>query len=594
VLVSTPVRRSSATQAGPDEGEGASMEYGATLFLALVVLVIVTVAGVARRIGVAAPLALVAVGAGLSFLPGAPEIHLEPEWILAIVLPPLLYAAAVNFPLIDFRRNFGPIAALGVALVIVSAVVVGLVLWWLLPQLDLASAIALGAVVSPTDAVSATSIARRVGLPSRIVTILEGESLINDASALVLMRTAVASIAASFDLPRAVGGFLWEAIVAVAIGAVVGVLAVLVRSRFRDPVLTTSVSFVAPFLAYVPAEAAQASGVIAVVTTGLIVGHHSVRTQTAQLRFAEQTNWRTVQFLLENGVFLLMGYQLREYLVDASQDNYGIGTTIVLGLVAVLVLVLVRLGFAFPLFALLARRSRAIAAGRVGPLVRLGSGLRSRAATLRGRRSAREAQRRLARREEADRVFHEREQLGWRSSAVIGWSGMRGVVTVAAVQTLPVETPYRSALILVAFTVAVATLLLGGLTLAPLARRLGVREARAPAAEEIRALFGDLSRSASRLLDDPELSRDDGTPFAPEVVERVAGEVRSQDAVAERSVPSTPAGQEYAQILELRRKVFHAQREALADARATSTYSTVALNVAESILNTLEARATED
>jgi len=171
---------------------------------------------------------------------------------------------------------------------------------------------------------------------------------------------------------------------------------------------------------------------------------------------------------------------------------------------------------------------------------------------------------------------------------------MRGVVTVAAVQTLPVETPYRSALILVAFTVAVATLLLGGLTLAPLARRLGVREARAPAAEEIRALFGDLSRSASRLLDDPELSRDDGTPFAPEVVERVAGEVRSQDAVAERSVPSTPAGQEYAQILELRRKVFHAQREALADARATSTYSTVALNVAESILNTLEARATED
>ena len=401
------------------------------LIAATAILVLVAAAGLSRRIGVAAPLLLVAIGAGLSYLPDAPVIHLESEWILLIVLPPLLYGAAVAFPVIDFRRNLAPIALLGVALVIISALVVGLVLFALFPELNLASAIALGAVLSPTDAVSATSIAKRLGLPARVTTVLEGESLVNDASALVLLRTAIAAGAAAFDLPTVVGTFIWATVVAVAVGLAVGVLAAWVRGRFNDPVLVTSISFAIPFFSYAPAEALGASGVIAVVTTGLIVGHHTIRAHSEQLRFAEQTNWRTVQFLLENGVFLLMGYQLREYIADDIHDGYQPGYTIALGLLAVLVLVAVRLAFTLPMFAGLGKLSG--------------------------------------------------DPLGMRRASLVGWSGMRGVVTVAAVQSLPPETPYRSALILIAFTAAAATLLLGGLTLPPLARRLGLQDIPPPA-----------------------------------------------------------------------------------------------------------------
>jgi len=557
------------------------------------VLVLVAATGVSRRIGVAAPLLLVAVGAALSYVPGAPAIHLQAEWILLVVLPPLLYGAAVAFPVIDFRRNLPPIAFLGVVLVIISAIAVGSVLYVVFPELDLASAIALGAVLSPTDAVSATSIAKRIGLPSRVVTVLEGESLVNDASALVLLRTAVASIAVAFDLPAAIGSFFWATLAAIAVGAVIGFLSVFVRSRFKDPVMVTSISFVIPFFAYAPAEAIDASGVIAVVTAGLIVGHHSVRTQTLQLRFAEQTNWRTVQFLLENGVFLVMGYQLREYIDDDVHDGFQPGYTIAIGLLAVAVLIVVRLAFTFPLFALLTRRSRRIAAGRHSLWGRAVVGVRRRVAALRHRDGGIDWQRHLERRYESDRAFHAREQLGWRSRAIIGWSGMRGVVTVAAVQSLPLGTPYRSALILIAFTAAVATLLIGGLTIAPLARLLGVREAAASTGADIRALFSDLAHRAQEVLDDPELAQPDGSPFSEDAVERVGSEIARQVATAERSLPSSPSGKESAEVQELRRQVFAAEREALADARATSTFASAALDMAEAILNTLEAQTGE-
>jgi len=568
------------------------VEY--TLVVAMAVLVLVAATGVSRKIGIAAPLLLVAIGAGLSYLPGAPEIHLESEWILLIVLPPLLYGAAVNFPIIDFRRNLAPIASLGVILVIVSAVLVGLLLWALLPELDLASAIVLGAVVSPTDAVSATSIAKRIGLPSRIVTVLEGESLVNDASALVLMRTAVASIAVAFDLPGAVGSFVWATLAAVVVGGIVGALAVAVRSRFHDAVLTTSISFVIPFFAYIPAEAMDASGVIAVVTAGLIVGHNSVRTQTVQLRFAEQTNWRTLQFLLENGVFLLMGYQLSDYIADDVHDGYQPGWTIALGLLAVVLLIVVRLAFTFPLFAMLQRRGARVAAGERTPWTRVAAWTRRRVSALVHRGGTADWERRLERKEESDRAFHARERLDWRSSALVGWSGMRGVVTVAAAQALPESTPYRSALILIAFTVAVVTLLLGGTTLPGLARLLGVREGPASVGDEMRDLFADLARTGRDVLEDPDLARADGTRYPAEVVERVAGEIRGQAVIAMRSIPTTPSGRQSAEVSELRRQVFRAQRDALADARATSAYGSTALDNAEAILNTLEARGTED
>src|SRR4051794_16284023 len=158
------------------------------------VIAIVGAAALAPKLGIAAPLLLVVVGVGYSFIPGAPAIEIEPEWILAGVLPPLLYAAAINVPVVDFRRNLAPIASLSVVLVVASALVTGFVLFAILPKLDFAAAVALGAVISPTDAVAATSIGKRLGLPSRLLTILEGEGLVNDATALVLLKSALAAV----------------------------------------------------------------------------------------------------------------------------------------------------------------------------------------------------------------------------------------------------------------------------------------------------------------------------------------------------------------------------------------------------------------
>jgi CPA1 family monovalent cation:H+ antiporter len=257
------------------------------------------------------------------------------------------------------------------------------------------------------------------------------------------------------------------------------------------------------------------------------------------------------------------------------------------------VLVVVRLAFTFPLFGLLNRRSTRIAAGRRGLWQRLVVGVRRRLATLRRRDRDVDWRQHLERRYESDRAFHARERLGVRSSAIIGWSGMRGVVTVAAVQSLPQGTPYRSALILIAFTAAVATLLLGGLTLPSFARLLGVREAATSTASDIRALFSELARTAHEALADPALAQPDGTPFSRAALERVAAEVARQQATAERSLPSSPSGKSSAEVQELRRQVFAAEREALADARATSTFGSAALDTAEAILNTLEAQTTE-
>jgi CPA1 family monovalent cation:H+ antiporter len=581
------------------------MDIGAeyTLIAAVAVLILVAATGVSRRIGVAAPLLLVAIGAGLSYIPGAPVIHLEAEWILLIVLPPLLYGASVAFPVIDFRRNLAPIALLGVVLVILSAVAVGWVLFLIFPDLDLASAIALGAVLSPTDAVSATSVAKRIGLPSRVVTVLEGESLVNDATTLVLLRTAMASIAAVFHIEQAVGDFVWATVGGLIVGGIVGVLASAVRKGFRDPVLVTSISFAIPFFAYAPAEAMNASGVIAVVTTGLIVGHRSVRTQTVQLRLVEQTNWRTLQFLLENGVFLLLGYQLREYIADDIHQGYQPGYTILLGLLAVVILVAVRLAFVFPVFSFLNRRSAQIAAGRASTWGRTVTWIawygtrglqRMRGGSSAAQRTKTDWKRHLERRESADRAFHSREQLDWRSSALVGWSGMRGVVTVAAVQALPQDTPYRAALILIAFTAAVATLLLGGLTLPGLARWLGVGSGTTSTREEVSDLFHELTRSGRDLLDDPELAQADGAAYPPEVVSRIREELDRQSALAVRSIPTTAVRKIPAEAQELRARILDAEREALADARATSTYGAAALATAEAVLNTLEAQTEQE
>lgn len=515
------------------------------------------------------------------------------EWILTGVLPPLLYAAAIKVPVIDFRRNLGAITSLSVVLVLVSAVVTGLVLYALLPDLNLAAAIALWAVVSPPDAVAATSIGKRLGLPPRLVTVLEGEGLVNDATALVLLRSALAVAAGTMSgVWSGVADFGYAVVVAVAVGLLVGVVTVAVRARIDDPVLDTALSFVVPFVAFIPAEELGASGVLAVVVAGLCTGHRGAAVLGAQARIGDDVNWRTVQFLLESAVFLLMGLELHDLVDDIDQDLLSIPSTVLLGLLITAVLLVVRLAWVFPLVLLLRRRADR-AEHRT---MRLWLGLeqvRERPADPR-RARRRRLLRRLYAQRRADLEQERREGLGWRGAAVLGWSGMRGVVTLAAAQSLPGTVPYREHLVLIAFTVAVTTLLLQGGTLPALIRSLGIRGVDTTAdLRESAALFDEIAAAGLRVLDAPGAVLGDGAAVDPDVVERVRQDtfLRSESAwerahAREEKNAPTP----HHQYRQLRLAVVHTEREALLAARREGKYPSRILADAQRVLDVEEAR----
>ncbi|MEJ5866432.1 cation:proton antiporter [Pseudokineococcus sp. 5B2Z-1] len=418
----------------------------------LLVVVAAVVGGVellVRRTGGSAPLVLVLVGVVASYLPFVPPVVLDPELVLVGLLPPLLYASALRTSLVDVRSDLRPIALLSVGLVAVTALVVGLVIAALLP-VPLAVGIALGAVVAPPDAVAATAVARRVGLPRRVVTVLEGESLLNDATALVLLRTALVAVAGAVSAAEVGARFLLAAGGGVLVGVVVAALAGRLRRRLDDEVLDTTLSFAAPFVAYLPAEEVGASGVLAVVVTGLLLGHRSPVQQTARSRIAERLNWRTVQFLLEGGVFLLIGLQASDVVGGALAGDLGLGRTLLVCGAVLAVVVLVRLVYvavALPLAGLVGRRAARGAAGDGG--------------------SAPEMDRDVGSDGRADGP-------SWRVVAVIGWAGMRGVVTLAAAASLPASTPQREVLVLAALVVVGGTLLLQGTTLPQLVRALAL------------------------------------------------------------------------------------------------------------------------
>ncbi|MPZ95232.1 MAG: Na+/H+ antiporter, partial [Propionibacteriales bacterium] len=409
------------------------------IIVVVVVAVVITVGGIARRYGLPAPLILTAFGIAVSYLPFVGRIELSTDLVLVGLLAPLLYAASLRTSLVDFRANARPIALLSVGLVLFTAVGVGLVVWWLLP-VSLPAAIAVGAVVAPPDAVAATAIARRVGMPRRIVTILEGESLVNDATAIVVLRTAIAAITGTvtlFDVAidfvvSAAGGFL--------VGMLVAVVVCRIRRHVTDTLTDTSISLVTPFATYLVAEEIHASGILAVVVTGLLMGHKAPVVQTAASRIFERTIWSAIQFVLENTVFLLIGLQAWWITEDLARTSLSTGR-IVLASAAVLVAVMVlRPVWVFP----------ATYLARLVPAV--------------------------ARRDPSP---------PWQAPAVISWAGLRGVVTLAAVFALPEQTEHREVLVLLALVVTAGTLLLQGSTLPWLVRRLGL-SAPDPAEDALR------------------------------------------------------------------------------------------------------------
>ncbi len=461
--------------------------------VAIVVCVLLAIAAadvVGPRIRLAAPILLVTLGVVVSLLPFTPTVVIDPEIILDGLLPPLLYASAVAMPAMTFRREVGPIASLAVPLVVVTALVSGLVLAALIPDLGFSWAVALGAIISPTDAV-ATSLIRGGRVPRRVVRILEGESLLNDATALVLLRTAVAASVVGFSFWGSVGTFLYSVAVAAGIGAFVGWAALRVWRRIPGPTVNTIVSFTVPFLAAVPTELLGGSGLVAAVVAGLVTGFMAPRVLPPRHRLSDAGNWATVNVVLEGVVFLTMGLQIADILNRVHVETIGLGPATGIAVVALLAVLLVRVAYTVPLLWSVARRARR------------GQAVQSRVAAVRERASngdmpAAGAFVRISRRSIrpgwekrvrerwrvmlADVDYFVAHPLGPREGAMVVWAGMRGAVTVAAVQTLPAEAPHRPLLVFVAFTVAVLSLLLQGTTIQPVANLL-YRGAEKPAEE---------------------------------------------------------------------------------------------------------------
>lgn len=310
-----------------------------------------------NRTNVAAPVLLVLVGIAFGFAPFAGHLEIDPELVLGGVLPPLLYATSVSMPSTNFRRDFGPIATLSVILVMTSAVVLGLVFWWLVPGLNLTWGIALGAIVSPSDAV-ATSILKNVGVSSRIQTILEGEGLLNDAPSLVVLRMAIVATAASVGFWQVAGGFLWAVLAAIVIGVLVGRVMLAVRQRITDRTVSTALSFAVPFAASVPTDLVGASGLVAAVSAGLVTGRRAVRVLPPFQLMADGQNWRTLEFVLEGSIFLFMGLQFHALLSDLrTSGSGGLLHIIALALLALVVVLLIRTAFVAPLLAAQQRRA---------------------------------------------------------------------------------------------------------------------------------------------------------------------------------------------------------------------------------------------
>ncbi|MEO5852224.1 MAG: Na+/H+ antiporter [Nocardioides sp.] len=397
--------------------------------LVALAVAVLTFTALAERLDFPAPLLLIVAGVVASYLPFIPEVHLEHDVVLLGLLPPLLYATAVQTSLVDFNANRRSILLLSVGLVAFTTLGVGVVVHTVIPGIAWPYAFAIGAVVAPPDAVAATAIGRRIGLPRRIVTILEGESLLNDATALVALRTAIGAAAFGVSATDITVDFVLAAGGGTLVGVAIFVVVAWVRNKVTDPVLDTGISLVIPFAAYIIAERIHGSGVIAVVIAGLLLGHKAPIIQTAQSRIAERMNWRTIAYVLENAVFLLIGLQASWILADVGESDIA-PTRIALVCVATLVaVVLLRLVWVFPARYLLVRPRPVAGSDHTPP---------------------------------------------WTFTFMLGWAGMRGVVTLAAAFVIPEETPNREILLLIAFTVVAGTLFVQGLSLPVLARRLKV------------------------------------------------------------------------------------------------------------------------
>jgi len=445
------------------------------LFAAVAVLAVF-----AHKITLPYPIVLVLGGLALSFVPRLPEVRLNPDVVFYFVLPALIYPAALFTSWRDFRRNVRPILLLAIGLVLATTLAVAWIAHSIVPALPLAAAFALGAIVSPPDAVAATAIIRRVGVPHRIQVILEGESLVNDATALVALQFAVAAlVTGTFSPAYAAARFLWAAAAGIGIGLLVGVAMRWVQSHLDDPPVQITISLLTPFIAYLTAEHLHASGVLATVAAGIFLGWHSPLMITARTRLQAYAFWETIVFLLNGFVFIVIGLQLPGILRAWNRESLT-GAILSASIICAAV-ILVRFVWVTP-------------AAYLSRLVK----------SERRRRDAIPS---------------------WQHIAIVGWTGMRGVVSLAAAFALPLALPDgrpfpgRDYILFVAFSVILVTLVLQGLTLPLLIRKLGIPH-DAETDDEERLARLEANKAALEWIEKARANGD----FSPDSVDRLRAE----------------------------------------------------------------------
>lgn len=513
------------------------------LWLIAAVIAVLAVSWLADRWNTSPPLLLIIFGLAASFLPIVPNFELEPEIVLIGILPPLLFSAAYNTSFIDFKAKRATIASLSVGLVIFTTVFVGVVTWLFVPDIPLAAGFALGAIVAPPDAVAATAIARRVGMPTAIVQILEGESLMNDATALTALRTAIGAVAGTVTILQVGLQFLVAAGGGIVIGLAFALVGSRVRMAIKNPIYDSALSFVTPYLAYVCAEAIEASGVVAVVIAGLLFGHKAPLLQSGTARLTTEANWRTVSFVLENGVFLLIGLQLPTIVEGVEKDDVTWPALLVACAAVYVLTVVTRFVWVFGFGS----------AAKWGWLRRSGG-----VAT-------------------------------WSGMTVVSWAGMRGVVTLAAALTLPTDLTNREALILIAFFVVVVSLLLQGTTLPWLVKALRLRPPDAgEQALQQATLLADASRAGMAELQ--VILNTSAKPVLPGVVERLEAYVRDRKYAAWELV-AAPGDTEapVATYTRLRLRMLRSEREAVVAARDSGKYDDEVIRRVIRVLDVEEA-----
>lgn len=419
--------------------------------------------------------ALLVGGGALAFLPGLPTVSLDPELALVLFLPPLLMDGAFLTPLGRFRRHLPGILSLAVGAVVFTTLAVGVVAHWLVPGLPWAACFALGAIVSPPDAIAARAVLKDVVLPRRLTALLEGESLLNDATGLILFRFAVAAtLSGVFNAGQAIQSFALVSIGGVIVGLAVGFAWMLIVKKLKDHILTVVVTILLGWTAYIAGEAAQVSGVISTVTAGLVLGWYQHEIFTARVRMTGGSFWRVMTFLLEAMVFILIGFSLRN-MVERLGGIEAVPQSMLWVALAVIATVA------------LARFLWIFASDSVIALVRLAGVQRA-------------------------------NPLGWRQATVLGWAGMRGVVTLAVPLTLPLDMPGRDMMLVCAFSVIFATVVVQGSSLGWLIRLVKPVDKDPPAPMNMPACEGAMARA--RLAAVEKLAHGpDGELLHPQILE---------------------------------------------------------------------------